>query len=138
MRPESPRRCSVHGGRPSEGPLSAPLELAANFRTYGYAREDGTATWQALEAAIGALEGGESTAFSSGMAAVSAVLEPLPAGARVVGPAVGYTGVRMLLAERAAAGRIELVRGRRHRHRRRRSAPARAPRCCGPSRRPTR
>ena len=38
------------------------------------------------------------------MAAVSAVLEPLPVGARVVGPAVGYTGVRMLLAERAAAG----------------------------------
>ena len=47
-------------------------------------------------------------AFSSGMAAASAVLEPLPLGARVVGPAVGYTGVRVLLQERAAAGRIEL------------------------------
>jgi cystathionine gamma-synthase len=93
-------------------------------------------TWQALESAIGALEGGESTAFSSGMAAVSAVLEPLPVGARVVGPAVGYTGVRMLLAERAAAGRIELeevdVTDTDAP-----SAPARAPRCCGPSRRPT-
>ena len=48
-------------------------------------------------------------AFSSGMAAVSAVLEPLPVGARVVGPAVGYTGVRDAARERAAAGRIELV-----------------------------
>ena len=105
MRPETRL---VHEGRPSEGPLSAPLELAANFRTYGYAREDGTGTWRALESAVGALEGGESVAFSSGMAAISAVLEPLPVGARVVGPAVGYTGVRMLLAERAAAGRIEL------------------------------
>ena len=105
MRPETRL---VHEGRPSEGPLSAPLELAANFRDWGYAREDGTSTWRALESAVGALEGGESVAFSSGMAAISAVLEPLPVGARVVGPAVGYTGVRMLLAERAAAGRIEL------------------------------
>ena len=47
-------------------------------------------------------------AFSSGMAAATAILEPLPLGARVVGPAVGYTGVRVLLQERAAAGRIEL------------------------------
>src|SRR4051794_4393334 len=106
MRPETRL---VHEGRPSEGPLSTPLELAANFREWGYAREDGTGTWRALEAAVGALEGGESVAFSSGMAAISAVLEPLPVGARVVGPAVGYTGVRMLLAERAAAGRIELA-----------------------------
>ena len=102
MRPETRL---VHEGRPSEGPLSVPLKSTAPTAT----REDGTSTWQALESAIGALEGGESTAFSSGMAAVSAVLEPLPVGARVVGPAVGYTGVRMLLAERAAAGRIELV-----------------------------
>jgi cystathionine gamma-synthase len=101
---------AVHAGRPSEGPLSPPVVLAANYRTYGYAREDGSPTWSALEGAIAALEGGgESVAFATGMAAISAVLEPLPVGARVVGPAVGYTGVRMLLRERAAAGRIALV-----------------------------
>ena len=100
---------AVHGGRPSEGPLSPAVVLASNYRTYGYAREEGSPTWEALEAAIGELEGGASVAFSSGMAAVTAVLEPLPVGARVVGPAVGYTGVRGLLGERAAAGRIELV-----------------------------
>ena len=101
---------AVHAGRPSEGPLSPPVVLAANYRTYGYAREEGTPTWAALETAIGELEsGGESVAFSTGMATASAVLEPLPVGARVVGPAVGYTGVRMLLRERAAAGRVELV-----------------------------
>src|SRR3982751_4010053 len=105
MRPETRL---VHEGRPSEGPLSAPLELAANFREWGYAREDGTSTWRALESAVGALEGGEWVAFSSGMAAIAAVLEPLPVGARVVGPAVGYTVTRGLLAERAAAGRIAL------------------------------
>ncbi len=100
---------AVHAGRPSEGPLSPPVVLAANYRTHGYAREEGTPTWAALETAIGQLEGGESVAFSTGMATASAVLEPLPVGARVVGPAVGYTGVRMLLRERAAAGRVELV-----------------------------
>jgi len=98
----------VHGGRPSEGPLSVPVVLTAPYHEEGYAGEEGTPTWEAFEAAIGELEGGGAVAFSSGMAAASAVLEPLPLGARVVGPAVGYTGVRVLLRERAAAGRIEL------------------------------
>jgi len=99
---------AVHAGRPSEGPLSPPVVLASNFRTYGYTREEGSPTWEAFEAAVGALEGGESVAFGSGMAAIAAALEPLPVGARVVGPAVGYTVTRMLLAERAAAGRLTL------------------------------
>ena len=101
---------AVHAGRPSEGPLSPPVVLAANYRGYGYARDDGNPTWSGLETAIAELEGGgESVAFSTGMAAASAVLEPLPVGARVVGPAVGYTGLRLLLRERAAAGRVELA-----------------------------
>jgi cystathionine gamma-synthase len=105
----NPETVAVHAGRPSEGPLSPPVVLAANYRTYGYAREEGSPTWEAFEAAIGALEGGSSVAFSSGMGAIASVLEPLPVGARVVGPAVGYTVTRGLLAERAAAGRIELA-----------------------------
>jgi len=99
----------VHAGRPSEGPLSPPVVLASNFRTYGYTREEGSPTWEAFEAAVGALEGGEAVAFGSGMAAIAAVLEPLPVGAKVVGPAVGYTVTRGLLGERAAAGRLELA-----------------------------
>jgi cystathionine gamma-synthase len=99
----------VHGGRPSEGPLSVPPVLTAPFRGEGYAREEGTPTWEAVEAAIGALEGGESVAFSSGMGAIAAALEHVPTGARVVRPAAGYTVTRELLAERAAAGRIELA-----------------------------
>jgi cystathionine gamma-synthase len=105
LRPET---VAVHAGRPSEGPLSPPVVLASNFRTYGYTREEGSPTWAAFEAAIGALEGGRAVAFGSGMAAIAAVLEPLPVGARVVGPAVGYTVTRGLLGERAAAGRLEL------------------------------
>ncbi len=105
MRPET---IAVHAGRPSEGPLSPPVVLASNFRTIGYTREEGSPTWQALEAAIGSLEGGDAVAFSSGMATATAILERLEAGARVVGPAVAYTGVRRLLAERAERGHIEL------------------------------
>jgi cystathionine gamma-synthase len=98
----------VHGGRPSEGPLSVPVVLTAPYRGIGYAREEGSPTWEALEAAVGELEGGETVAFASGMAAVGAALEHLPVGARVVGPAEAYTVTRGLLAERAAAGRIAL------------------------------
>jgi len=99
----------VHGGRPQDGPLSPPVVLASNYRGFGYAREEGSPTWEALEAALGSLEGGESVTFASGMAAIAAVLEPLPVGARVVGPAMGYTVTRGLLAERAEAGRIDLA-----------------------------
>jgi cystathionine gamma-synthase len=82
--------------------------LTAPFHGEGYAREEGSPTWEALEAAVGTLEGGETVAFSSGMAAIGATLEHLPVGARVVGPTEGYTVTRGLLAERAAQGRIEL------------------------------
>ncbi len=91
-----------------DAPLNQPIVLASSYREIGYAREEGSPTWSALEEALGALEGGVTTAFASGMAAAAAILEDLPVGARVVGPQVGYTGVRELLRERAEAGRIEL------------------------------
>ena len=43
---------AVHGGRPSEGPLSPAVVLASNYRTYGYAREEGSPTWEALDGSI--------------------------------------------------------------------------------------
>jgi cystathionine gamma-synthase len=82
--------------------------LASSFHVDGYAREQGAPTWEALEDAIGALEGGRTVAFASGTAAVAAILETLPPGARVVGPEAGYAWTRSLLAERAATGRIAL------------------------------
>ncbi|GAA1813127.1 cystathionine gamma-lyase [Planosporangium flavigriseum] len=78
----------------------------------GYGRTDNP-TLRALESAIGDLEGGECVAFSSGMAAVSAVLLALlRPGDTVVVPADGYflarafaqeslPGVRVLLAPTA-------------------------------------
>jgi cystathionine gamma-synthase len=69
-----------------------------------YSRDDGTPGWDALEELLGDLEGGPAVTFSSGMAAIAAVLELLPVGARVVAPRDSYTGLRALLGDGAAAG----------------------------------
>jgi cystathionine gamma-synthase len=68
----------------------------------------GNPTWSMLEDALGALEGGSALTFASGLAAASALMEEVPAGACVVAPADAYTGTRGLLAGRAAAGRLTL------------------------------
>ena len=110
LRPETIAVKAGRGpGRPGE-PLAPPLVMASNFHAGGeraYARTEGTPTWQALEEAIGELEGGEAVLFSSGMGAVSSVLHTLPVGARVVHPTVSYLGVRRLMGGHAQAGRIE-------------------------------
>ncbi|WP_158167313.1 trans-sulfuration enzyme family protein [Mycolicibacterium smegmatis] len=102
---------AIHAGRGprSHGaPLNPPLSLSSNFYGSDYAREQGSPTWVAFEEAIGTLEGGMSVAFASGIAATTAIIETLPARARVVGPAAGYAWTRSLLSERASAGRITL------------------------------
>jgi cystathionine gamma-lyase len=65
----------------------------------GYGRTDNV-TWRALEAAIGELEGGECVLFSSGMAAMSAVLlTQLRPGDTVVLPSDGYFLARAFAQE---------------------------------------
>jgi cystathionine gamma-synthase len=93
-------------------PLNVPIVPASNFRAAAheprgreYARDDGTPGWDALEQLLGDLEGGRAVCFSSGMGAIAAVLELLPAGARVVVPRDSYGGLRALLADGAAGGR---------------------------------
>lgn len=106
---------AITAGRPSPAPgrpLSTPIVLASNFRADGpveYARDGGTDTWQALETAVGALEGGDAVAFASGMAAAAAILESLPTGASVIVPADCYAGVRALLNDGAAHGRWKVT-----------------------------
>src|SRR5207247_8465353 len=65
-------------------PLNIPPCPASNFVLGGqraYARDDGTRSWDALEEIVGGLEGGSSLAFASGMSAIAAVFDQLPAGA---------------------------------------------------------
>ena len=98
-------------GRPraeSGAPLNAPITLGSTYRAGGdtaYGR-DGNPTVAALEEALGAIEGGTCLAFSSGMSAVAAIVETLPAKATVVAPRVCYFGVGELLTDREQVGRL--------------------------------
>jgi len=77
-------------------PLNIPPVLASNFvlgTDRGYARDDSTPTWEALEEIVGVLEEGDSVAFASGMAGIAAVFDQLQAGSRIVLPDDCYQGV---------------------------------------------
>jgi cystathionine gamma-synthase len=106
-----PQTVAVVAGRPErtvDAPLNPPVYFASTYvgtsepkpDQMGYGR-DGNPTWAALEATLGALEGGQALTFASGMAAAHAVLEQLPAGATVVLPGNCYLGVSGLVDERA-------------------------------------
>ena len=111
-----PRTKVIAGGRPGKEPgepLNVPIQAASNFRAAPagadparmYSREDGTRGTEALEAVVGDLEGGDAVAFSSGMAAVAAVLDLVPAGAHVAFASGSYQGVTNLLADGEGKGR---------------------------------
>jgi cystathionine gamma-synthase len=101
----------VHLGRPAPepgGPSNVPIVLSSTFRQGGpllYGR-DGNPTWEAVEAVIGGLEGGESRLFGSGLAAIAAVVESLPVPGRVVVAGDAYNGTRRFLTDVAGRGRL--------------------------------
>lgn len=107
----SPATVAVHAGRPpreADQPLNTPITMASTFvgggeREYG---RWGNPTWQAFETALGALEGGQALAFSSGLAAVSVVLDLVGNGAKVVAPLHAYNGTIVQLGDLEARGRI--------------------------------
>ena len=106
-----PGTLAVHAGNeadPATGAVSPPIHLATTFRHdpagervagYEYQRE-GNPTNDRLREALMALEGGEEAlTFASGMAAMTTLLESLPAGSRVLFPDDCYSGLRMLFSE---------------------------------------
>ncbi len=110
-----PESWLVAAGRASEpgAPLNVPLVPASNFiigTVRDYARNDGTPTWEALEEIVGGLEAGRAVAFASGMAAIAAVFDQLPAGAVVVLPDDCYQGVAGLAAAGAERQRWSVQR----------------------------
>jgi len=120
-----PETAVIYAGRPGHAagePLNTPLVLASNFQAgttaapgtgqggRAYSRTDATPGWEALETAVGQVEGGQAVAFSSGMAAVAAVLDLVPAGARIVAPQDCYFGVGELLADGQQQGRWSIDR----------------------------
>jgi cystathionine gamma-synthase len=106
-----PRTLAVHLGRPPATPggaVNPPVTMTSTFRLGGtaiYGRGDNE-TWEALEAAVGGLEGGHALAFASGMGAIAAVIETLPTPGRVVVAGDAYNGTRRLLADVASRGRL--------------------------------
>ncbi|MEM9140384.1 MAG: aminotransferase class I/II-fold pyridoxal phosphate-dependent enzyme [Pseudomonadota bacterium] len=75
---------------------------------YVYSRYDNP-TYAQAEYLIAGLEGGAaSLLFASGLAAATAVFEPLPAGAHVIAPRVMYHGLQDWLRSLAKRGRITL------------------------------
>jgi cystathionine gamma-synthase len=106
-----PETLAVTSGRPGHQ-IDAPLNPPVVFNSTYVAAHDtsgpeiaygryGNPTWSALETAIGALEGGRALAYSSGMAAVSAVLELMPSHGVLVLPTSCYLGVVSVATERA-------------------------------------
>jgi cystathionine gamma-synthase len=116
----SPATLAVTAGRPDRvpnAPLSTPVVHSSTYVASPLAPQPGdlgygrwtNPTWQALETALGSLEGGDALLFASGMAAVSAVVEQVPDGGRVLVPAAAYNGTLVLLGELAERGRLDVV-----------------------------
>ena len=117
--PHGPSTRAVHAGLPPAaqgepllpGPvLAAPFHLRgdAHSTPYGYGR-DANPTWTHLERAIGELDGGRCVVFSSGMAAVTAVVMPrLRPGDVLVACGDGYPGIRMIAERDLAPKGIEV------------------------------
>ncbi len=109
--PLRPSTLAVTAGRPEktpDAPLNHPLTMASTYvaggdREYG---RYGNPTWQAFEEVLGGLEGGRCLSFSSGLAAVSTVLDLVGQGAKVVAPRHAYNGSVMQLADLEARGRL--------------------------------
>ncbi|MCU4183764.1 aminotransferase class I/II-fold pyridoxal phosphate-dependent enzyme [Acidiferrimicrobium sp. IK] len=107
----APASLAVHLGRPPRspgGPLNPDIVLSSTFHQGGdlmYGR-DGNPTWEALEDAVGGLEGGQALSYASGLAAISAVFECLPVPGRVVIAADAYNGTRRYLSDVAGRGRL--------------------------------
>ena len=109
--PLHPSTVAVTAGRPPhepDQPLNAPITMASTYVAGGeleYGRY-GNPTWTALEAAIGALEGGRCLAYSSGMAAVTSLLDLVALGDKVVVPRHSYNGTLVSLADLEQRGRV--------------------------------
>ncbi len=80
--------------------------VAGGEREYGrYANP----TWEALETAVGGLEGGRAISFASGMAAVATVLDLVAPGETVVAARHCYQGTLVQLATLEARGLVKVV-----------------------------
>jgi cystathionine gamma-synthase len=113
LRPES---IAVSAGRPhdDDAPVNSPIVMTAPYRHSAadnhYARHDVTATIASFQELLGALEGGQALAFSSGIGAVAAVVDTLPVGTIAVVPDGQYSGSVRIFDEAESLGRLTVRR----------------------------
>ena len=103
-----PSTVAVTSGRPPHEVDQPPITMASTYvaggdREYG---RYGNPTWQAFEEVLGELEGGRALAFSSGLAAVSVVLDLVGQGALVLAPDAAYQGSLSQIADLDMRGRL--------------------------------
>ena len=104
---------AVQAGRPARLPgahMNQPITMSSTYvhdATLEYGR-DGNAGWGALEAALGALDGGQAVTFASGLAAATAIADLVPSGGTVALSSVTYYGVRSIFERMQARGRLRL------------------------------
>ena len=109
----TPATVAVQAGRPARSPgapVNVGLQLSSTYlhdTDLAYGR-DGNSGWAAFESALAALDGGTATAFSSGLAAATAIAGLVPTGGVVVLPTVAYYGVRGIFQRLAARGQVTL------------------------------
>ena len=108
---------AVSAGRPEPhpgAPINAPIVLSATFHAgdeaANYLRHSSSDTIRAFEAAVGALEGGDALAFSSGMAATAAHRRGAAGRGRRRGAAERLLGDQHDLRRAGAAGAALTVR----------------------------
>ena len=117
MRPETLLARSGHGDSDAVGSVVPPLHLTTTFaRDEDYDlvgpfvyRRYGSPTVEQAEEVLRRLEGGDrALCFASGLSATAALLEILPAGARVLAPRVMYHGAQDRMRDLDERGLIEL------------------------------
>src|SRR5262249_13561703 len=90
--------------------MNPPLVLSSTYvhdATVEYGR-DGNSGWQALEVALGTLEGGQAVTFASGLAASSAIAELVPAGGTIALATVAYHGGKVICEQPQARGQVTI------------------------------
>ncbi len=111
---------AVHAGRAideSTRAVAAPIHLSTTFergadlgypKGFSYSREDNP-NRRDLETCLAALEGGtEALAFSSGLAAVQAVLQAMEPGDHILAPDDVYYGLRKLVTDVFAKNQLQV------------------------------
>lgn len=109
---------ALHHINAETGGVSPAIELSSTFardadyaprQPYIYGRDGGPTTAQA-EAVLASLDGAaRALAFSSGMGAITTLMETLPNGAHIAAPAMMYHGTLSWLRHLEARGRIRLT-----------------------------